>query len=445
MNWSGDWEDTMKQPIPAAMAATAPAAGSRRGEGAAPLVLLVVTLFFAWGFATVLIDSLIPKLKGLFSLSYAEVMLTQFCFFLAYFVISIPAGLLLARIGYIKGIIVGLAVMALGALMFSPAAYLGVYPLFLAALFVMASGITMLQVAANPLIAMLGRPERSHSRLTLAQAFNSLATFVGPLVGAAVILKSGVTTVDPATMSAEALEAYRRTEALHIQLPFLWIAAGALVVAAVFWGLRRSPAAPSAAGAGTSLSSLKLFARPRLGLGALSMFLYVGAEVSVGSLMVSYLMQATTLHAAAADASRLVAFYWGGAMIGRFIGSVVLRYSPAGLALAGCALMAALLAVVSAGSLGLAAAVAVIAIGLFNSIMFPTIFTLAIEDLGEETPQGSGILCLAIVGGAVVPLLSGAVADAAGLARALYVPAACYLAIAFYGLAAWKGLRGARA
>ena len=420
---------------PAASPAAAAAAAPPRPAGrAGPALLLVVTLFFAWGFATVLIDSLIPKLKGLFQLSYAEATLTQFAFFLAYFVVSLPAGMVLARIGYFRGIVLGLVIMAAGALLFSPAAWLGVYPVFLLALFVMASGITLLQVAANPLIAVLGRPEESHSRLTLAQAFNSLATFVGPLVGAAVILRSGVTTVNPARMSPEALDHYRRTEAWHIQLPFLWIAAGALVLAVVFWAVRRSAAAPDASGAATRLSSLKLFGRPRLALGALSIFLYVGAEVTIGSLMVNYLMSPTTLHAEAADAGRLVSLYWGGAMVGRFVGSAVLRLAPAGRVLAACALMAALLAGTSGLTAGVVAAAAALAVGLFNSIMFPTIFTLAIEGLGPEIPQGSGILCLAIVGGAVVPVLSGLVADHAGLHMALFVPVLCYLWIVGYGL-----------
>ncbi len=423
----------METAIPPSTGATAPEPSARQ-PGSPGLVVLVVALFFAWGFATVLIDTLIPKLKGLFSLNYAEVMLTQFAFFLAYFLISLPAGMVLAKVGYVRGIVLGLVVMAAGALMFSPAAFLGAYPAFLLALFVMASGITMLQVAANPLIAVLGRPASSHSRLTLAQAFNSLATFVGPLVGAAVILKSGVTTVNPAAMSPEALDHYRRTEALHIQLPFLWIAAGAAALAAVFWLVRNSRAAPSAAGSATRLSSLKLFGHPRLALGALSIFLYVGAEVSIGSMMANYLMQPSTLGVFAARAGQLVSLYWGGAMIGRFIGSGVLRIAPAGRVLAVCALMAALLASASALSTGMAAAVTALSIGLFNSIMFPTIFTLAIEGLGEDTPQGSGILCLAIVGGAVVPVISGLVADRAGLHLAFFVPVLCYLWIVFYGL-----------
>ena len=400
---------------------------------------VVTTVFFMWGFVTVLNDILVPHLKALFDLNYTQTMLIQFTFFSAYFLMSIPSSRILARVGYQKSIMIGLGVMGLGALLFLPAATMASYALFLAALWVLASGITLLQVAANPLIAVLGRPEGSHSRLTLAQAFNSLATFIGPFVGAAVILKTGVGSASPAGMPAAALEQYRHSEALHIQLPFLWIAGGAALLALVFWTLRRSAVLPSSAHLETRLSSLALLGRPRLALGALAMFLYVGAEVSIGSTMTNYLMQPGVLHLTAARAGGLVAFYWGGAMVGRFIGSVALRWTPAGLALAICAVAAALLASTSALSVGLVAAVAVIAVGLFNSIMFPTIFTLAIDGLGEETPQGSGVLCLAIVGGAVVPLISGLTADRLGLSAALFVPVACYVLIALYGLSSWKG------
>jgi len=397
------------------------------------VVALVVSLFFAWGFATVLIDTLIPKLKGLFQLNYAEAMLTQFAFFLGYLVFSIPASLLLARIGYFRQIVVGLGVMALGCLMFAPAAQLGIYPAFLLALFVMAAGITTLQVAANPLIALLGTSETSHSRLNLAQAFNSLGTTVGPLFGAALILKGGVEHPDAAKLAPEVLEAYRKAEAHAVQAPFLGIAAALLLLALVFWFLRRSAAAPSAAPQGAAFK-ISLLRRPRLALGAVSIFLYVGAEVSIGSLLVSYLMQEKTLGVVAATAGQLVALYWGGAMVGRFIGSAVMRKVPAGLVLAACAVGAGLLACLSAGTVGLVSAVAVLAIGLCNSVMFPTIFTLGIEGLGEDTPQGSGLLCLAIVGGAVVPVITGMVADRAGLSVALLAPALCYVWIAIYGV-----------
>jgi FHS family L-fucose permease-like MFS transporter len=422
--------------------ASAPAALAVSPEGAGRLVPFVVTLFFAWGFATVLIDTLIPKLKGLFALNYAQAMLTQFAFFIAYLVVSVPAGMLLARIGYLKGIVTGLAIMAIGCLLFSPAAQAGLYWGFLVALFIMASGITILQVAANPLIAVLGKPETSHSRLNLAQAFNSLGTFIGPFVGASIILKSGVTPPDPAKTQPAVMAAYRHAEAAAVQLPFLGIAAVLAVLAVLFWVLRKSAVMPSAARNETNFSSLGLIRRhPRLTLGVLSIFLYVGAEVSIGSLMVSYLMTPKTLAATAATAGRLVAFYWGGAMVGRLIGSGVMLRVPAGRALAVCALGAAALVSVSAATNGWLAAGTIIAVGLCNSIMFPTIFTLAIEDLGPETPQGSGLLCMAIVGGAVVPLITGHLADLAGLSVAFLAPAACYLWIAAYGLLAGRTLR----
>lgn len=421
----------MEQPLDMGRAANA--IGAHSVKAAARVAPLVVALFFVWGFATVLIDTLIPKLKGLFQLNYAEAMLTQFAFFLGYLVFSIPASLLLAKIGYFRQIVVGLIVMAAGCLMFAPAAQLGIYTAFLMALFVMAAGITTLQVAANPLIALLGSPETSHSRLNLAQAFNSLGTTVGPLVGAALILKGGVEHPDAAKLAPEMLEAYRKVEAHAVQLPFLGIAAILGVLAVVFWLLRHSPAAPSAASQGGAGFKFSLLKRPRLALGAVSIFVYVGAEVSIGSVLISYLMLDKTLGAAAATAGQLVALYWGGAMVGRFIGSAVMRKVPAGLVLGACAIVAGLLACVSAGTVGLVAAVAIIAIGLFNSVMFPTIFTLAIEGLGEDTPQGSGLLCLAIVGGAIIPVLTGLVADRVGLSLALLVPAVCYIWIAIYG------------
>ncbi len=404
------------------------------------LLAFVVLLFFAWGFATVLIDTLIPKLMGLFALSYAEAMLTQFAFFIAYLLVSVPAGALLARIGYMRGIVFGLLVMMGGCLMFAPAASLGTYWGFLVALFVMAAGITTLQVAANPLIAILGAPERSHSRLNLAQAFNSLGTFVGPFVGAWLILSDGVAVPDPARASAAELAAFRQVEAHVLQLPFLGVAGLLAVLALIFWLLRDAAGAPTAAQA-SSTSGLGLFAtRPRLALGALSIFLYVGAEVSIGSLLVNYLMDARTLGAPPPGAGRRVGRYLGGAMIGRLIGSGVMLRAPAGAVLSFAAIGAAILAGVSAGTGGWLAAGAIIAVGLCNSVMFPTIFTLAIEDLGAETARASGLICMAIFGGAIIPLLTGLTADALGLALALTVPIACYLMIAGYGWLAKTGV-----
>src|SRR5512146_301002 len=412
--------------------APTPMTNADRAAAAAPyMVPLVVTLFFAWGFATVLVDPLIPKLKALFTLDYVEVMLTQFSFFLAYFIVSLPAGALIARIGYVRGIVVGLLLMALGCSLFSPAASLGVYAGFLVALFVMAAGITTLQVAANPLIAILGSERSSHSRLTFAQAFNSLGTTIGPFIGAAFILGSGTAALPPGASSA-LLAAQRSAEAHAIEGPFLAIAGGLVVLALIFF-LARRPRVGAAAQAVAGRKDLALFARPRLLCGAISIFTYVGAEVSIGSLMINYLMQSRTLGLDPVSAGKLLSFYWGGAMVGRFIGAAVLTRIEAGTVLAACALGAAFLASISALSAGMVAAVTVLAIGLCNSIMFPTIFTLAIEGLGAETPRGSGLLCLAIVGGAVIPLISGYAADHLGLSLALFVPVACYLWIATYG------------
>jgi len=379
---------------------------------------LVVALFFIWGFSTVLIDSLIPKLKALFALGYAEVLLTQFAFFISYFIFSLPAAALLARIGYLRAIVVGLVVMAAGGLMFAPAAYLGLYPMFLAALFVMGSGITLLQVAANPLMANLGDEAGSSSRLTLAQAFNSLGTTIGPQVGAAVILGSIQSSPDLATTA-----------------PFLGIAAILIVLASVFWIFRNSRAVPAAEKIQGEISLLALLkAHPSVSLGALSIFVYVGSEVTIGSFMTNYLMQPRTLGLAAVDAGRLVSFYWGGAMVGRFIGSYLLKKISPGLLLAGCAIAASLLALTSSLSDGWLAAGTIIAIGLANSIMFPTIFSLAIAGLGSETPRASGLVCMAIVGGAVIPPLAGLIADHSTLGTAILLPAVLYLWIAFYGI-----------
>jgi FHS family L-fucose permease-like MFS transporter len=413
------------------------AAGETTDAGAAPqrplLVALVVLLFFAWGFATVLNDSLIPKLKGLFALSYTEVMLTQFSFFIGYFFFSIPAGFLLSRIGYIRGAILGLVVMACGCLLFQPAVASGIFPAFLVALFVIAAGMTLLQVVANPFIAELGPESSSHSRLTLAQAFNSLGTTIGPLIGAALILKGGV-ILDPSHLSPAALAAARVTQAHAVQLLYLAVAAGLAIVAILFWLMRTSAAPPVSAKMASFAAVWALRGNSRLLLGAVAIFVYVGAEVSIGSMMTNYLMQPSVLGLIAERAGKLVSFYWGGAMIGRFIGSFVLREVRPGYLLSVCAVCALALASTSSLSAGGLAAWSLIAVGLFNSIMFPTIFALASEHLGEETPNGSALLCMAIVGGAIVPEITGAVADATTLAAALAVPAICYIWIAIYGL-----------
>jgi FHS family L-fucose permease-like MFS transporter len=412
------------------------AATSRSATPGGSLVAMVVALFFIWGGITSLNDVLIPKLKELFELSYAEVMLTQFAFFMGYLVLSVPAGALIAKLGYMRGIATGLVTMVVGCLLFIPAASAAQYSLVLVALFVLAGGITILQVAANPLIAGLGKPETAHSRLTLAQAFNSLGTTLFPYVGAKIILGS-VATTDPATLSGSALTAFRAQEAAIIAHTYIGIAIVLALVAGVFWLRRQAMASAADMPAGLSFDLLR---RPRLAFGVVAIFLYVGAEVSIGSILVSFLMQPTTLGLDQQSAGERIALYWGGAMVGRFIGAWLLARVRPGMLLMAAAIGAGSLVLAACLGNGGAAGWALIAVGLFNSIMFPTIFSLGLEGLGERTPQGSGLLCMAIVGGAIVPLLTGALADATSLGTALIIPVACYAIIATYG---WSARRPA--
>ena len=405
--------------------------GSAEKVPAYKVIILVMALFFAFGFCTVLVDTLIPKLKALFSLSYTEVMLTQFCFFGAYFIVSLPAARLVSRLGYLQSVTLGLAIMAGGCLMFTPAAQHGSYPAFLAALFILAAGVTIVQVAVNPLATVVGDPVKAHSRLTLAQAFNSLATAVGPLFGAAFILSGTLVTPDVATLTPEALAALRQSEGHVIQFPFMMIGGALLLLAIVSWTCRHW--APATQANGPSGSFTGLFKRTRLMFGALAIFLYVGAEVSIGSAMSNYLMQSSVLGLSAQKAGSLVAVYWGLAMVGRFLGAGLLNRINPGLMLGVFALGAATLAGVSSMSFGMVAAGSLLAVGFCNSIMFPTIFSLAVEGLNEQAPQASGLLCLCIVGGAIVPVVTGAVADMSGLSAALWVPVVCYIGIASYG------------
>ena len=402
------------------MADSAAGASAKTGQGAAPaLVILVVSLFFIWGGATSLNDVLVPKLKGLFQLNYAQAMLIQFAFFTAYFVVSAPAGALVSRLGHGRGMAAGLITMAIGCAIFFPAAATATYGLFLGALFVLAAGITILQVAANPLIDRLGSPRTAASRLTFAQAFNSLGTTIMPYIGARLILGS---TAKSAAPPVDAIA--RAREAAVIGHAYLGVAVVLALLAAVFWAVRsRLGAAGKATGVVSGLSLLK---RPRLGFGVMAIFLYVGAEVTIGSVLVNFLMQPSILGLAQQTAGERLSLYWGGAMAGRFVGGFVLRMAAPGKVLA------------CAGAHGPLAGWALLAVGLMNSIMFPTIFSLALEGLGARTPEGSGLLCMAIVGGAIVPVIGGFVADATSLAVALLVPAFCYAAIAAYGWSARK-------
>lgn len=406
----------------------------------AMVLAAVVSLFFIWGGIVSLNDILIPKLKDLFQLTYTQAMLVQFAFFTAYAAFSLPAGNLVARLGYGSSIVAGLSVMGAGCLLFVPAAYAASYVLFLGALFVLAGGTTILQVAANPLIANLGTPETAHSRLTLSQAFNSLGTTVMPFLGAQLILGE-IASTDASTLSGPALVAFQAREAAVVGHSYLGLAVVLFAVATFFWFWRKHlGGSGQTATLGRSLQLLRQ--RPRLAFGVAAIFVYVGAEVSIGSFLVSYLMLPSTLGLTERSAGEYIAFFWGGAMVGRFIGAMLLRHIAAGKLLAGVAIGAASLAVLSAISTGALAAWSLLAVGLMNAIMFPTIFSLAVERMGEETPTASGLLCMAIVGGAVVPLLAGIVADFSSIAFALIVPVACYAVVAGFG---WYARRPASA
>lgn len=396
------------------------------------LRIFVFALFFMFGGITSLNDVIIPKLKSLFTLSYAEAMLVQSAFFAAYFIVSIPAAGIVRRVGYMRTAVVGLLTMTAGCLLFVPAASSGAFVTFLAALFVLASGITIVQVVANPLISMLGPPRTAHSRLTFAQAFNSLGTTVFPYVGSILILGS-LATIDPATLSGAALDTFRTEEAHVIVRTYLGLAAALLVVAVIVW-LHRKRLVEAPVPRTPIVRMFDLLGQPRFAFGALCIFLYVGAEVAIGSVIVNYLMQSNVLGMGAEEAGKHVAYYWGGAMVGRFIGAYLLRVFSPGKVLAVAAGTVIALLVVSANSAGVVSGGSLLAIGLFNSIMFPTIFSLACEGLGGRAAEGSGIICVAIVGGAIVPLITGAFADLAGLKAALCVPAICYGGILSFGL-----------
>ncbi|OSZ67084.1 glucose/galactose MFS transporter [Sphingomonas sp. IBVSS1] len=417
--------------MPATPTATAPNAGAVILD--TRLQSFVFALFFIFGGITSLNDVIIPKLKELFTLSYTQAMLVQFCFFTAYAVVGIPGARLVKRIGYMRGAVAGLCLMMLGCLMFIPASQTAAYPLFLAALFVLASGVVIVQVVANPLISMLGKPETTHSRLTFAQAFNSLGTTVFPYFGAILIL-GALASQSAETLSGAALDAYRTAESQAIVNGYLGLAAALAVVAGVVWMFRNSLKGEQHE-ASSGLAGLDLLRQSRFGFGALCIFLYVGAEVSIGSLIVSYLSDSRVMGLSGEEAGKLIAWYWGGAMVGRFVGSAVLRLVAPGKVLAFVAVGAITLIAVSTQTSGTLAGYSLLAIGLMNAIMFPTIFSLACEGLGPRSADGSGIINVAIFGGAVIPLLTGFLVDGTGsIAIGLALPAVCYAIIAMFGV-----------
>lgn len=464
-----------------------------------PALIVLTSLFFMWGFITCLNDILIPHLKAIFDLNYAQVMLVQFTFFTAYAIVSLPSGILVEKIGYKTGIIIGLLTAALGTALFFPAAGYRSYGIFLLALFVLASGITLLQVAANPYVAILGKPETASSRLNLSQAFNSLGTTIAPIFGSILILSVAVKGADElARMSMTEVEAYKVTEAASVQTPYLILTA-MLVIIAIIIGLFKLPKIEAASQASSSGDGgsydhhhESAWGYRHLVLGAVAIFVYVGGEVSIGSFLVNYFKELLGMHEA--EAGTYVSLYWGGAMIGRFFGSITLsdmkdtqkkniyaalvfllaivlalyvtkeyqnfsNFSLSGFGktltflvlviinfiafnigkpkpgrtLTILAIIAAVLVIISMLTFGQFAMWSILAVGLFNSIMFPTIFTLAIDGLGKHTGQGSGILCTAIVGGALIPLAQGFLADNIGIHHAFILPVLCYAYIAYYG------------
>jgi FHS family L-fucose permease-like MFS transporter len=399
---------------------------------------VVTTLFFMWGFLTCLNDILVPHLKPIFDLNYAEVMLIQFAFFGAYFLFSIPSAKVIDWIGYQRSMVVGLLTMGAGAFLFVPAASVPSYPLFLVALIVLAAGITCLQVAANPYVTVLGRPATASSRLNLTQAFNSLGTFLAPFFGGLLILSAAPKSMEEIrAMAPDALQAYRLHEAATVKMPYVGLGL-ALVLLAVAIGTFKLPKIPQAQHKVGEKVNDSIWKHRNLIFGAIGIFVYVGAEVSIGSFLVNYFSQPDIGGFTEKVAASFVAFYWGGAMVGRFIGSALLQKMKTGQLLGICAVCAAALVTVSMITSGHFAMWSIILVGFFNSIMFPSIFTLGVAELGPLTGDGSGIMIMAIVGGAILPLAQGAIADRIGIHHAFFLPVICYLYILFFALSGSK-------
>jgi FHS family L-fucose permease-like MFS transporter len=474
---------------------------------------VVTTLFFMWGFLTCLNDILVPHLKPIFDLNYTEVMLIQFAFFGAYFLFSIPSAKVVDWIGYQRSMVVGLLTMGVGSFLFVPAASVPSYPLFLVALIVLAAGITCLQVAANPYVTVLGKPETASSRLNLTQAFNSLGTFLAPFFGGFLILSAVPKTMQEIrAMAPAALQAYRLHEAATVKTPYVGLGI-ALVVLAIAIGSFKLPKIPQAQHKVGEKVDDSIWRHRNLIFGAIGIFVYVGAEVSIGSFMVNYFSQPEIGGLTEKLAASFVALYWGGAMVGRFFGSALLSGARAtqmglasgagallfllaswtgthvvtqghsgiaaipwmivavvvaarplfalvtiaaavlaiiaalrgghlsaktGLLLGICAICAAALVAISMLSTGQAAMWSIILVGFFNSIMFPSIFTLGVAELGPLTGDGSGVMIMAIVGGAILPLAQGAIADRIGIHHAFFLPVICYLYILYFALSGSK-------
>jgi FHS family L-fucose permease-like MFS transporter len=425
--------------------ALAPGAQTASGSGTVNsktrgVLFLVFAVFFILGGVTNIIDVILPKLKSLYDLNHTEANLINFAFFTAYALFSIPSGIIMSKLGYIRGFVLGFAMIAVASLMFIPAANSGIYASFLGAMFLIGAGITLLQVGMNPVTMALGAKETAHSRLMFGQMFNSIGVVVMVAGGAQFLLGKG-NDVDPATLSGEALNAYRIAEGQEISQAYIGLAIVMTLIAALFWFWRSALDGQKAEKVKTE-GTLSLFlSNRRLQFGALCIFTYVGAEVAIGSNLISYLGDDRTMALSQADAKWYVPLYWSSAFIGRFVGAFLLRIFNPAKVLMTFATIALSLVVISALSSGSVAGWSIVLVGLFNSVMFPTIFSLTTQGMTDEAPQASGIMCTAIVGGAIVPVLFGALADTSGLALALAVPAICYLIIASFGL--WNARRPA--
>ncbi|MFK8058642.1 MAG: sugar MFS transporter [Polaribacter sp.] len=418
--------------------------------------IFLTTLFFLWGFITVLVDSLVPRLKDVFEMSYAKTVLVQFAFFTAFFVFSLPAGFILSKIGYKKGIVLGLVTMAMGCLLFYPAAAYRNFPIFLIGYFTLAGGITVLQVAANPYVALLGSQDGASSRLNLSQAFNSLGTTIAPVVGALFLLSDSVKTSTEIELLSEIEKSnYYLTEAETVQTPFLFISLTIFILAIIFAFINLPKVMEQVPKGGYG----KLLKNKAMLMGALGIFVYVGAEVAIGSFLVNYFSDmnlapliaqnetmmsiantiASTFNKTFTDSDPksllgiFVIFYWGGAMIGRFVGAYLTKIMPPGKVLTIFAFLAVIMILISINTTGLLSMWSILAVGLFNSIMFPTIFTLSLEGLGNLKAQASGLLCMAIVGGAIIPFAFGSLIDGFGFKTAFILAIVCYGYILFYG------------
>ena len=414
---------------------TSVAADATPNKGYGSALAIVTTLFFMWGFLTSLNDILIPHLKSIFDLNYTQALLVQFAFFSCYAIFAVPAGKLVEWVGYRRTMVSGLLTMAVGAFLFLPAATAPSFPLFLAALIVLAAGITILQVSANPYVSVLGKPQTASSRLNLTQAFNSLGTTLAPLFGGLVILNAAPMAVEQVRkLAPDALQVFKIHEAATVKVPYIGIAITLIILAVAIFLFKFPKIAGDEKVSPEELERAgSIWKRKHLLLGAVGIFVYVGAEVAIGSFLINYFSQADTGGMTEKAASRYVSLYWFFAMIGRFVGSALLQKIKAGAMLGYVAIVAGLLVSASMLSFGSIAVWSIVCVGLFNSVMFPSIFTLGIAELGPLTGEGSGLLIAAIVGGAIIPEIQALMADHIGLHHAFLLPVLCYAFIAYYG------------